>query len=253
MTTALLTGLGEAVARRRYRWFHRRLASIDFRPGIVSFTFDDFPASAARVGAKLLEGHGWRGTFYLAPGLLGTESDVGPICAAQDVETLHRASHEIGNHGFSHRRCQGIGGSALRAELAAAADWLRRVDGNRSFALPFGSYDATALNVLSGRFDTIRAVTPGVNLGMSDLNLLRANAVYESSDTAVLRAHIESTRREGGWLIFYTHDLDGKPSPFGCTIERFQALLEWVQEARLTVLPVRAAFELLGDQRASRR
>jgi peptidoglycan/xylan/chitin deacetylase (PgdA/CDA1 family) len=41
------------------------------RRAIVSFTFDDFPSSAVSNGARLLEDHGARGTFYLTGSYCG--------------------------------------------------------------------------------------------------------------------------------------------------------------------------------------
>src|SRR5262245_52879038 len=36
---------------------------------VVSFTFDDFPRSAARVGAEVVEAHAARATYYVSMGL----------------------------------------------------------------------------------------------------------------------------------------------------------------------------------------
>ncbi|HTM76826.1 MAG TPA: xylanase, partial [Devosia sp.] len=57
----------------------RRLArTVPFRPfrlqldrPVVSFSFDDFPLSAAEHAAPLLEAAGARGTFYFADRLAG--------------------------------------------------------------------------------------------------------------------------------------------------------------------------------------
>src|SRR3954466_1234050 len=71
---------------------------------MVSFTFDDIPRSAATMGAKLLEAHEARGTFYVSGGLVGTKSADWTVVAAEDVVDLHRNGHEIGCHTLSHKR-----------------------------------------------------------------------------------------------------------------------------------------------------
>jgi hypothetical protein len=48
-----------------------RTVAMRNRRAIVSFTFDDFPSSAVSNGARLLEDHGARGTFYLTGSYCG--------------------------------------------------------------------------------------------------------------------------------------------------------------------------------------
>ncbi len=43
---------------------------------LVSFTFDDVPASAYVNGAAILERYGMRGTFYIAAGIGGTLDEI---------------------------------------------------------------------------------------------------------------------------------------------------------------------------------
>jgi peptidoglycan/xylan/chitin deacetylase (PgdA/CDA1 family) len=214
----------------------------------VSFTFDDFPASAAQEGAGLLERRGWHGTFYLAPGLLDQDTAVGRICSMRDVERLHQDGHEIGSHTFSHTECQRARRSTLLQEIQSSARELEPFDGGRNFALPYGAHDAASLNFLSGRFDTIRTVEAGVNCGEVDLNLLSANPIYESSDLGELRTLIGQTQTLGAWLIFYTHDVHASPSRYGCTADRLQTVLGWVSEAGLAVRTVAQTYELLGPE-----
>ena len=218
---------------------------------MVSFTFDDFPATAANEGAELLERQGWRGTFYLAPGLLDKDTSMGRVCSLRDVERLHRRGHEIGNHTYSHMRCQNVRKSTLHREVQSSMRELERFDGGRNLALPSGAYDASALNCLSGRFDTIRTVQKGINSGDSDLNLLKANPIYQSTELEHLRSLIDLVKTAGGWLIFYTHDIRALPSKFGCTADRFQRVLNWVSEAGFAVHTVEETYELLNHEQQS--
>ena len=43
------------------------------REAVVSFTFDDFPSSALKVGGNLLEKAGFQATYYTVSNLLGTK------------------------------------------------------------------------------------------------------------------------------------------------------------------------------------
>ncbi len=107
---------------------------------IVSFTFDDIPKSAATTGARLLEDHDARGTFYVSGGLVGTASSDWAAADAQDIVELHRHGHEIGCHTFSH------GGPAIsmlnpspRKSRRIAAICARSTHPSRSATLPIRS------------------------------------------------------------------------------------------------------------------
>jgi peptidoglycan/xylan/chitin deacetylase (PgdA/CDA1 family) len=74
-----VSSLGEKISYRLARhlpvatWRANRVGAV------VSFTFDDVPASAASEGAPILEAFGIRGTYYLCGGLLGGQGDLRPI------------------------------------------------------------------------------------------------------------------------------------------------------------------------------
>ena len=91
-----LTALRHSV---RTALFSRTIAMPN-RRAIVSFTFDDFPQSAVSNGARLLEEHGARGTFYLTGSHCGRVLDEAPQYGAKDLAALVQAGHEIGCHTF---------------------------------------------------------------------------------------------------------------------------------------------------------
>src|ERR1700733_14195033 len=69
--------------------------------GIVSFTFDDFPSSAATRGATILQNYGSCGTFYAAGSLCEQTIDDVSLFNSPDVAALAAVGHEIGCHTFS--------------------------------------------------------------------------------------------------------------------------------------------------------
>ena len=69
----------------------------------MTFTFDDVPASACDLGARILERHGARGTFYVAGRGCGSANAGGPLRATiGQLRTIWANGHEIGCHTFSH-------------------------------------------------------------------------------------------------------------------------------------------------------
>ena len=73
----------------------KTMRKVDPQP-LVSFTFDDAPASSCREGAAILEAYGMRGTYYVCAGGCGAASPSGPLASADDIGALLARGHEIG-------------------------------------------------------------------------------------------------------------------------------------------------------------
>src|SRR5438105_4887454 len=111
------------------------------RTPMVSFTFDDLPRSAVANGARLLEEHGARGTFYVSGGEVGVDTPDWQSGSAADVVGLRRRGHEIGCHTFSHTRTCDVGMIALADEIERNRAYFRELDPAieiETFAYPFG-------------------------------------------------------------------------------------------------------------------
>jgi peptidoglycan/xylan/chitin deacetylase (PgdA/CDA1 family) len=229
----------------RYAWSGARFTRVNVPGGVVSFSFDDFPASAAHTAAPMLEKEGWRGTFYLSPGLLNAETRVGTICSLEDVERLSQAGHEIGNHTESHHHCANSPDPVLLEEFERSQRQLKEFPGSRHFAFPAGAYDYPAAGFFSKRFDTSRTVNHGINAVVVDLNLLKANPVYRPVDFTKLAVLLKRTRQLRGWLILYTHDVCATPTNWGCSADEFASVISTVKEAGLAVDTVGSVFRRL--------
>jgi peptidoglycan/xylan/chitin deacetylase (PgdA/CDA1 family) len=79
----------------------------------VALTFDDGPTALTRAYLSVLERFRARATFFV----------VGELCAAHPelVSAIAAGGHELGGHGYTHRRFTTLGAPALRDELARTA------------------------------------------------------------------------------------------------------------------------------------
>jgi hypothetical protein len=123
-----------------------------------------------------------------------------------------------------------------------------------NFAYPFGGISLSAKSALHGRFASCRGTGRGINQGTVDLADLFSTSLYNDTfDRERLCRLIDDAQAGGGWLIFYTHDVCEKPSPFGCTPAQLQSIVAYAAE-NAPVLPVRdvlAGLGLAGDGTAS--
>ena len=211
--------------RRRLVGLHaRRPAPAAPAGGMVSFTFDDIPASAAADGAAVLDRAGVRGTFFIASGLCGAEGHMGRFADEAEVAALAAAGHEIGCHTRSHGDLARISDGGMAAELDANGERLAAAGAPApaAFAYPYGEVGFAAKRVVGARFALGRTVTAGLVGRGTDLAQAPAVGIEGPDGEAVARRWIARAAASGAWLILYTHDVRPQPSPWGCTPEALE-------------------------------
>ena len=118
----------------------RRPVRMSLARPMISFTFDDAPASAAREGAAALELRGIRGTWYFSAGLAGQSGPMGVYAVEADARRLAQAGHEIACHTFSHLDCGQADARAITDDVERNAEALKAWGAGtaESFAYPYG-------------------------------------------------------------------------------------------------------------------
>jgi len=233
------------------RTFLRRPLAIDPPRALVSFSFDDFPASAYRTGGAILERHGVRGTYYAAFGLLGGESEGLAMMTTEDIMAVIANGHELGCHTFSHVSCRYLNRQQLMRELdnnlAAFADLTGR-PAWISFSYPFGDITLTAKKLAGARFITCRGTLNGLNYGTIDLAALRSECLSSRRNPVERNLEqIEEAVRRRGWLHFFTHDVSEIPSLYGCTPEHLDVVVQAAVAAGCDVVTVGEAYRRLSS------
>ncbi len=212
---------------------------------LVSFTFDDVPRSAVTVGARDLAARGWRGTFFLAGGLEGRPHDGQAMFTREDLHELAEAGQEIGCHTFSHARLPELEAGAIVDEIRRNRDWLGEALDRApapAFAFPYGAACPRSKTVIARRFPLARGIRAGVNVGWTDFGQLKVFQLERRTfSLEAMRRAIAEAKASNGWLVFFGHDLQRSPTPFGETPENFARVLDAVGEAGLEVLPLTEA------------
>jgi len=205
---------------------------------IVSFTFDDFPDSAIYNGAKVLEDFGFRGTFYSSLGLANHND----IPSVDSMLNLTERGHELGCHTFSHLSCQKEDWKTIQKDcdsnksLAAS----KGVEFS-SFAFPFGEYKPSTKKLMRDMYHSARTVNEGINKKKIDLMGLLSVSIF-SDEHAEERVFnwLNKLDLNGGWLIFYTHEVCLNPTIYGATPELFSKIVERVASMKgVSVMPVK--------------
>jgi len=252
-TGSLPSRVTNMASRFLARQSRSKLLRMDGTAPTVTFTFDDVPASACERGARILEQHGARGTFYVAGSGCGSSSQDGPQRASIDqLRTIWTNGHEIGCHTYSHPAVRHMSFDEIGSELDQNQAVLKEIDGNivvRNFAYPYGDMSVRTKRYLEARFDSCRSGHAGINSAVADLGALDAWPLYDASlDRIKIVRLIAETVQANGWLIFYSHDVATRPSRFGVS----PGLLDWAVSAakrsgcRLTTIA--DGLKLIGAQ-----
>ena len=236
----------DLASKLRRRWTQARAvrpARLKFDEPILSVCFDDFPHSAIE-GARVLEEHGGRGTFYASAGLSRIDGPSGPGFEAEDLARLAEAGHEIGCHTFAHRDCARLGAFETLLDLAKNRDALASMGHAgelQSLAYPYGETSNQLKAALPPRFSCARGILPGLNMGCVDLAQLHAFPLF-GAGFAQARQLLKRAAKRRAWMIVFTHDVADKPSPWGTSPSDLAAFLTAARDLGFSILPVSKAL-----------
>ncbi|HUH24952.1 MAG TPA: polysaccharide deacetylase family protein [Brevundimonas sp.] len=240
----------DQMRRRAARYLGVQTVTVAPACGILSLSFDDFPASAWTEAAPVLAEHGIKATYYVAGGLSGGTNIGKPQFEVEHLQAAYAAGHEIGCHTFDHVSALRLSPEDLTGQLARNAAWVaERLDGHvmTSFAWPFGDVALGAKAVIDQRFQLGRGVRDGVNAGRADrVNLQAIGLESRRLPHYDLEGLVARAADASGWLIAYGHDVESAPTPYGCTPEDLDRLIRLAKTAGLEILPVGEAWERLG-------
>jgi peptidoglycan/xylan/chitin deacetylase (PgdA/CDA1 family) len=235
--------------RRTATFFFRRLAPVSTPVPLISFTFDDFPRSALLTGGAILRCHGHTGTYYASLGLMGRQAASGPIFLQEDLKELLAQGHELGCHTFGHCDSWKTNPSVFEnsiVENQRALGVLFPGTVFQTMSYPYNPPRAHTKRRTGRHFHACRGGGQIFNAGTMDLNYLSAYFLEKSrNNPAAVKEMIDRNRQARGWLIFATHDVCDQPTPFGCTPEFFDEIVQYSLASGARVLTVAGALESL--------
>ena len=234
------------IKRRLTQWRVAKPLSATPKQAVVTFTFDDFPKSAASYGADALAAIDAVGTYYACSGMMGARNLTGDLYTEDDVSTLVEAGHEIGAHTDSHLDCARVRTELVRSEIndnLRALDALDNKASIRNFAWPYGETHFAAKRGITDLVASARGILPGINRRGADLMQLRAYELSpEDWTTKRATAAIEAAAKTTGWVIIFTHDVRPSPSLYGTTPEALGNLTRLARDSGAQVISIAGAL-----------
>ncbi len=218
--------------------------------GVVVFTFDDALRTQLDA-ARLLEAHGYRGTFYVSTGQLRSTYSWANYASESEIRSLARRGHDVQSHTISHANLPTLPAAEMEDELRGAKTMVERLSGRPvgHLAYPYSAYDDRVVAMAQRFYQTGRGSSadhprfwPEV-LESSDPFRIPALAVTAAMSLQQVERYVDLALRDDGRLILVFHGLHADPAGFDWSPERFAALVEYVarRDAR-----VRTMSELFG-------
>jgi peptidoglycan/xylan/chitin deacetylase (PgdA/CDA1 family) len=217
----------------------------------VSFSFDDFPGTAVSSGARILEEYNARGTFYLCQGLMEQDSPSGRIASLSEIQDLLARGHEIGCHTHDHLDCDITPAKRVKQDcINSIHRGHERGLSLNNFAYPKGGMSFATKAVIKKLYASARSNRPEVNRHKIDMHSLNAFPIYDKKNKSAIFESIDSVNKDGGWVIFYTHDVSTPPSRYGTSESLFREIIERCVHYGLPILTIDAAIQEIKGKTA---
>ncbi|MGA7329571.1 MAG: polysaccharide deacetylase family protein [Rhodomicrobium sp.] len=237
-----LARIAQSISNRATRAIPVKLLHLRLQRPVASFTFDDFAKSAWLTGGKIVEDFGARATFYVSGAFRGGIHHGVRTFDEEDLISLAAQGHDIGCHTYDHIAVTNHPASKIEENLESNAQYVKSLTGKEmgSFAYPFGLASVRKKRLLAEHFKACRGIYAGINAGWADFSQLNALCLHQGE--LPIEKYIQKALKQSGWLIFVAHDVDERPSPFGCTPKVLENALRLVSEAGIEVMTVEAAL-----------
>lgn len=150
-------------------WFNKPKKGLN-----VALTFDDGSISHHQYVYPLLKSHGITASFFPTVSNIGKEGHL----TWDHLKELNRNGFEVGSHGFSHRRLNGLSENDLWIELSKSKYHLEKQLSTSitTFSLPYGVYNSSTLKMLkSVGYDISLSTSSLLNTKKNDFLFHRFN------------------------------------------------------------------------------
>lgn len=209
-------------------WFDALRVTGRVSPGIVLIQFDDGMESEYTTAYPILEEHDMVASSFVNPGYLGRIVGGEQRLTVSELEEIHDAGWDVGNHGMYHRNLADLDQSEQEEEVNDAYTWLVDNGFERAadhFAYPFAVYDQKTLDLVAENHSYgFTAGWPALGRCANRYLLHRAASdpgVDEATDA------IDQTVEHGGITTLYYHGIINDEEE-----EAFEEVIMYLDELR---------------------
>jgi peptidoglycan/xylan/chitin deacetylase (PgdA/CDA1 family) len=211
-------------------------------PGALVLTFDDGYASHD-YASKVLDAHGFKGTFFITTGFIVDTGDANPesLTPAQ-VADIARRGHDTEAHTLTHRDLTTLTAARLERELALSQLRLQNMTGQpvRHMAYPFGALNPTVEAAAARHYSSARTMQTLLSGGPLTLNGDRYDVPAlgvgrGTSNLSVAKSYVDQAIATNQTFILVFHRIVVNADGSDWDPADFVALMDYVQQRHVLV------------------
>jgi peptidoglycan/xylan/chitin deacetylase (PgdA/CDA1 family) len=232
---------------------------------VVSLTFDDGWADQYTNARSILAAHRMQATFYVNSNRINTSG----FLTWTQLEALHADGHEVGGHTLDHVDLTEVSAEEARRQVGDERAMLVRHGFRvRSFAYPYGAYNARAESIVQDcGYASGRAAWGLCNLDAASVDSRPAAGnippkdsyavptlccIRSTTSLAALRDHIVRAENgpRSGWVPLVLHRVcdDGGDRPAqSIRPAMLDSLLDWLETRAANGTVVRTVADVIGN------
>ena len=173
----------------------------------------------------------------------------GRLCSVDDLRPLLEQGHEIGCHTFHHYDAWNTSRSVFERSIVKNAEALATLAPEvrfRTFSSPMSPPRPLNKRSAGRHFACSRGGGQTFNVETADRDYLHAFFLEQARNNLdLVKDVIDRNSTARGWLILATHDVDDRPTPYGCSPEFFDQVVRHVVKSGSRILPVADALDVL--------
>lgn len=157
-------------------------------------TFDDGEQSQSRNAVPLLHRHGISATYFVNPGLAGTEPK---FLAWEQLRELQAAGHSIQSHGWSHKFLTSCSDAELAQELGRSREVLQDKLGSavEEISVPGGRWDQRVIEACArAGYKRVYVSDPWIATEISEVQVIGRFMVRRTTTLAELKKMVHRDR-----------------------------------------------------------
>lgn len=211
--------------------------------GLVTVSYDHQLPSVYENAFPIHQAYGFPGVNYITTASIGAEGNM----TLKQLQEMEAAGWETASHSANHLHFKDLGTADIRNQLERSQQWLR-LQGltGENFAYPFRILSP---HPLVKEYYNSGATSYDKEINFRPINPYKLNRYYlQSPGREEILAVLDKTVSEGGWVVFYTHNVykgSQKPDSKSINQEQLEFLLAEAARRKIQVVTVKQGLNIM--------
>lgn len=214
--------------------------------GLVTMSYDHQLSSVYENAFPMHKAYGFPGVNYVCTSSVGAEGNM----TFKQLKEMEAAGWETASHSANHLHFKDLEIKEIRDQLERSKQGLKK-NGltSENFAYPFRLITP---NPLVREYYNSGATSYDKEINIGPVNPYKLNRYYlQAPSQDEIKAVLDKTVAEGGWVIFYTHNVyKGSQAPDNKSInqEQLEFLFQEAARRNIQVVTVKQGLQIMAGQ-----